>query len=106
MGDPRQIQRHPWEISGMRNSGDTGRSKMGGSRIDKVEWRCRMEDPMETLRELWEICGREMRKRGEKIQENLTRRDIYYERLREGIQKTYRKIRNERFRGGELQGYL
>jgi hypothetical protein len=37
MGDPRQIQGHPWEISGMRNSGDTGRSKMGGSRIDKVE---------------------------------------------------------------------
>jgi hypothetical protein len=37
MGDPRQIQGHPWEISGMRNSGDTERSKMGGSRIDKVE---------------------------------------------------------------------
>jgi polyribonucleotide nucleotidyltransferase len=58
-----------------------------------------MENPMETLRELWEICECEMRKRGEKIQENLTRRDIYYERLR-GIQKTYRKIRNGRSRGG------
>jgi hypothetical protein len=64
-----------------------------------------MEDPMETLREHWEIYGSGMRKRGEKIQENLTRRDIYYGRLR-GIQKTYRKIMNERFRGGELQGYL
>jgi hypothetical protein len=75
-----------------------------------------MEDPMETLRELWEICGREMRKRGEKIQENLTRRDIYYERLRGNpkdiqedqeweiqgrymeIHGSYRDICNENFR--------
>jgi hypothetical protein len=62
MGDPRQIQRHPWEISGMRNSGDTGRSKMGGSRIDKVEWneKARREDTGKSDKErhlLWEIGG-------------------------------------------------
>jgi hypothetical protein len=38
MGDPRQIQRHPWEISGMRNSGDT-------ERCSEIQGDLRWEDP-------------------------------------------------------------